>query len=113
MSKQFDVIVIGGGPAGINAAIELGTLGIKTLVVDDKNAGAHFAALRGAATVVGPFDEPPVERGAAAGRGPGATASAGPSQPPANPTAPSAKHRKFAWRSRALRRRSTSRSRSA
>ncbi|HEY5132314.1 MAG TPA: 2Fe-2S iron-sulfur cluster-binding protein, partial [Candidatus Krumholzibacteriaceae bacterium] len=34
---ETDVLVIGGGPAGINAAIELGTLGVKTLVVDDKN----------------------------------------------------------------------------
>jgi len=33
---ETDVLVIGGGPAGINAAIELGALGIKTLVVDDK-----------------------------------------------------------------------------
>lgn len=32
-----EVLVIGGGPAGINAAIELGTLGIETLLVDDKN----------------------------------------------------------------------------
>jgi sarcosine oxidase subunit alpha len=32
-----EVLVIGGGPAGINAAIELGLLGIETLVVDDKN----------------------------------------------------------------------------
>ena len=31
-----EVLVIGGGPAGINAAIELGRLGIKTLLVDDK-----------------------------------------------------------------------------
>lgn len=34
---ETDVLVIGGGPAGINAAIELGTLGARTLVVDDKN----------------------------------------------------------------------------
>jgi NADPH-dependent 2,4-dienoyl-CoA reductase/sulfur reductase-like enzyme/Pyruvate/2-oxoacid:ferredoxin oxidoreductase delta subunit len=34
---ETDVLVIGGGPAGINAAIELGLLGAKTLVVDDKN----------------------------------------------------------------------------
>jgi sarcosine oxidase subunit alpha len=33
---ETDVLVIGGGPAGINAAIELGKLGVKTLVVDDK-----------------------------------------------------------------------------
>jgi sarcosine oxidase subunit alpha len=34
---ETDVLVIGGGPAGVNAAIELGSLGVKTLVVDDKN----------------------------------------------------------------------------
>jgi NADPH-dependent 2,4-dienoyl-CoA reductase/sulfur reductase-like enzyme len=34
---ETDVLVIGGGPAGISAAIELGTLGVKTLVVDDKS----------------------------------------------------------------------------
>jgi len=34
---ETDVLVIGGGPAGINAAIELGLLGITTLVVDDKS----------------------------------------------------------------------------
>ena len=34
---ETDVLVIGGGPAGINAAVELGTLGVRTLVVDDKN----------------------------------------------------------------------------
>jgi NADPH-dependent 2,4-dienoyl-CoA reductase/sulfur reductase-like enzyme/Fe-S-cluster-containing hydrogenase component 2/bacterioferritin-associated ferredoxin len=32
-----EVLVIGGGPAGLNAAIELGILGIETLVIDDKN----------------------------------------------------------------------------
>jgi NADPH-dependent 2,4-dienoyl-CoA reductase/sulfur reductase-like enzyme/ferredoxin len=32
-----EVLVIGGGPAGINAAIELGALGIDTLLVDDKS----------------------------------------------------------------------------
>ena len=36
-SFETDVLVIGGGPAGINAAIELGRLGIKTTLVDDKN----------------------------------------------------------------------------
>lgn len=33
---ETQVLVIGGGPAGINAARELGELGIKTLIVDDK-----------------------------------------------------------------------------
>ncbi len=33
---KTDVLVIGGGPAGITAAIELGRLGVETLLVDDK-----------------------------------------------------------------------------
>ena len=33
---RTDVLVIGGGPAGASAAIELGKKGIRTLVVDDK-----------------------------------------------------------------------------
>jgi len=32
-----EILIIGGGPAGINAAIELGSLGIETLLVDDKS----------------------------------------------------------------------------
>ncbi|UCG63778.1 MAG: FAD-dependent oxidoreductase [Deltaproteobacteria bacterium] len=32
-----DVLVIGGGPAGLSAALELGERGIKTLIVDDKD----------------------------------------------------------------------------
>lgn len=35
---RAEVLVIGGGPAGINAALELGALGIDTLLVDDKHA---------------------------------------------------------------------------
>ena len=33
---ETEVLVIGGGPAGITAAIELGRLGVKTLLVEDK-----------------------------------------------------------------------------
>ncbi|MCK4312164.1 MAG: FAD-dependent oxidoreductase [Candidatus Cloacimonetes bacterium] len=34
---KFDVLIIGGGPAGLSAAIELGENNIKTLLVDDKS----------------------------------------------------------------------------
>ena len=34
---ETDVLVIGGGPAGLSAAVQLGQKGIKTLVVDDKD----------------------------------------------------------------------------
>lgn len=35
--KDVDVLIIGGGPAGLSAAIELGNLNVKTLLVDDKD----------------------------------------------------------------------------
>ena len=34
---EVECLIIGGGPAGLSAAIELGKLGVKTLVVDDKH----------------------------------------------------------------------------
>lgn len=34
---KVPVLIIGGGPAGLSAAIELGKLGVKTLIVDDKD----------------------------------------------------------------------------
>ncbi len=34
---DVDVLIIGGGPAGISAAIELGKVGINTLIIDDKH----------------------------------------------------------------------------
>jgi NADPH-dependent 2,4-dienoyl-CoA reductase/sulfur reductase-like enzyme/Fe-S-cluster-containing hydrogenase component 2/bacterioferritin-associated ferredoxin len=36
-SVATDVLIIGGGPAGLSAAIELGKLGVPTLIVDDKD----------------------------------------------------------------------------
>ncbi len=33
---EYDVLIIGGGPAGLSAAIQLGEHNIKTLIVDDK-----------------------------------------------------------------------------
>jgi NADPH-dependent 2,4-dienoyl-CoA reductase/sulfur reductase-like enzyme/Fe-S-cluster-containing hydrogenase component 2/bacterioferritin-associated ferredoxin len=35
--KAVEVLIIGGGPAGLSAAIELGKLGIQTLLVEDKH----------------------------------------------------------------------------
>jgi len=35
--KSMTVLIIGGGPAGLSAAIELGKLGIETLIIDDKD----------------------------------------------------------------------------
>lgn len=35
--ESTDVLIIGGGPAGLSAALELGKLGIKALIVDDKH----------------------------------------------------------------------------
>ncbi len=34
--ESTDALIIGGGPAGLSAALELGRLGIRTLLVDDK-----------------------------------------------------------------------------
>lgn len=35
--KETDVLILGGGPAGLSAAIELGKLGISVILVDDKD----------------------------------------------------------------------------
>ena len=39
--KNYDVVVIGGGPAGMGAAIECSKLGVSTLIIerDDKLGG--------------------------------------------------------------------------
>jgi sarcosine oxidase subunit alpha len=36
--RDVEVLIIGGGPAGLSAAIELGKLGVDTLVADDKQS---------------------------------------------------------------------------
>jgi len=36
-AREVDVLVIGAGPAGLAAAVELGKLGVKTLIIDDKD----------------------------------------------------------------------------
>jgi dihydrolipoamide dehydrogenase len=38
-ASEYDAIVIGGGPAGYTAAIRLGQLGVRTLVVERENVG--------------------------------------------------------------------------
>jgi len=35
--REVEVLILGGGPAGLSAAIELGKLGVDTLIVDDKS----------------------------------------------------------------------------
>jgi len=35
--RDVEVLILGGGPAGLSAAIELGKLGVDTLIVDDKS----------------------------------------------------------------------------
>ena len=35
--KEVDVLIIGAGPAGLAAAVELGKLGVETLIIDDKD----------------------------------------------------------------------------
>jgi dihydrolipoamide dehydrogenase len=36
MSDQYDVVVIGGGPGGYNAAIRAGQLGKRTLCIEKR-----------------------------------------------------------------------------
>src|ERR1700743_1176552 len=40
MADNFDVIVIGGGPGGYNAAIRLGQLGLSSACIDKRGPGA-------------------------------------------------------------------------
>ena len=35
--REVDVLIIGAGPAGLAAAVELGKLGVETLIIDDKD----------------------------------------------------------------------------
>jgi sarcosine oxidase, subunit alpha len=37
LTVRVECLIIGGGPAGLSAAVELGKLGVQTLVVDDKH----------------------------------------------------------------------------
>jgi len=53
MSNQFDVIVIGGGPAGYHAAIRAAQLGLKAACIDDAAGKDGKAALGGTCLRVG------------------------------------------------------------
>lgn len=53
MSKQFDVIVIGGGPGGYIAAIRAAQLGFNTACIDEWKNGKGGPALGGTCTNVG------------------------------------------------------------
>ncbi len=37
VTRTVQVLIIGGGPAGLSAAVELGKLGVDTLIIDDKD----------------------------------------------------------------------------
>jgi len=53
MSKQFDVVVIGGGPGGYIAAIRAAQLGMQTACIDEWKTGEGKPALGGTCTNVG------------------------------------------------------------
>lgn len=53
MSRQFDVVVIGGGPGGYIAAIRAAQLGLKTACVDEWRTAQGKPALGGTCTNVG------------------------------------------------------------
>jgi len=53
MSKQFDVIVIGGGPGGYIAAIRAAQLGFNTACIDEWKNGKGGPALGGTCTNIG------------------------------------------------------------
>src|SRR6476661_6979259 len=53
MSKQFDVVVIGGGPGGYIAAIRAAQLGFKTACIDEWSNAAGKPAPGGTCTNVG------------------------------------------------------------
>jgi dihydrolipoamide dehydrogenase len=53
MSKQFDVVVVGGGPGGYIAAIRSAQLGLQTACVDEWKTGEGKPALGGTCTNVG------------------------------------------------------------
>ena len=53
MSKEFDVVVIGGGPGGYIAAIRAAQLGLQTACVDDWTRDGGKPALGGTCTNVG------------------------------------------------------------
>jgi dihydrolipoamide dehydrogenase len=53
MSKQFDVVVIGGGPGGYIAAIRAAQLGMKAACIDEWQTGDGKPALGGTCTNVG------------------------------------------------------------
>ena len=50
MRDHFDLCVIGGGPAGYNAGIRAGQLGLKVAIVERENLGGIYAKLHDLAT---------------------------------------------------------------
>ncbi|MEX2701956.1 MAG: NAD(P)/FAD-dependent oxidoreductase [Candidatus Baldrarchaeota archaeon] len=46
MSTEIDLVIIGGGPAGLSAAIHGARLGLETVVLESKNAGGKVLDIR-------------------------------------------------------------------
>lgn len=55
MSETFDVVVLGAGPAGANAALETARAGLKTLIVEEQHkAGGQVWRAKSSAIIKAP-----------------------------------------------------------
>lgn len=57
MSESFDIVVVGGGAAGIAAAVSAARAGRKTLLLDQRPAAGGIGGFSGLTTLCGLFDD--------------------------------------------------------